>query len=196
VKRGFDVIVSGALLLLLAPLVAALALLVVTSSRGPALHRAARVGRGGHEFTMYKFRTMRAGAASAGPAITGRDDPRITSFGRALRSTRLDELPQLWNVLRGDMSLVGPRPEDPRFVANYSPADLEVLSVRPGITGSTQLAHRDEEQRLPADDPEAAYVRDILPRKIAMDLAYVRGRSFVGDVLILIRTVGAALRPN
>jgi len=192
VKRALDVAVSAVLLVVLAPVVAALAVLVRATSRGPALHRARRIGRGGDEFTMYKLRTMRADAS--GPRITGRDDPRVTRLGRFLRATRLDELPQLWNVLRGDMSLVGPRPEDPRFVERYTAEQLEILSVRPGMTGPAQLAHRDEEERLPAGEPEEAYARDILPGKLAIDLAYARGRSFLGDIAILLRTIGTAFR--
>jgi lipopolysaccharide/colanic/teichoic acid biosynthesis glycosyltransferase len=193
VKRAVDVTVSGLLFALLSPLIAVLAVLVRVTSPGPALHRARRVGQSGREFTMYKLRTMRRHGA-AGPAITGRDDPRVTSLGRALRRTRLDELPQLWNVLRGDMSLVGPRPEDPRFVARYTPEQREVLSVRPGITGPAQLAYRDEERLLPTEEPEGTYLRDIMPAKLAIDLAYVRRRSVLGDLLILGRTIGAAVR--
>jgi lipopolysaccharide/colanic/teichoic acid biosynthesis glycosyltransferase len=193
VKRAVDVMVSGLLFALLSPLIAVLAVLVRVTSPGPALHRARRVGQSGREFTMYKLRTMQRHGA-AGPAITGRDDPRVTSLGRALRRTRLDELPQLWNVLRGDMSLVGPRPEDPRFVARYTPEQREVLSVRPGITGPAQLAYRDEERLLPTEEPEGTYLRDIMPAKLAIDLAYVRRRSVLGDLLILGRTIGAAVR--
>lgn len=189
-KRGFDLVVSLILLLLLSPLIAVLALAVAATSSGSPLHRARRVGRGGAEFTLFKLRTMREGT---GPGVTSSADPRITRVGRLLRRTHLDELPQLWNVVRGDMSLVGPRPEDPRFVATYTAIERAVLAVRPGLTGPAQLAHRDEEQRLPAHDPEGAYVRDVLPGKLAIDLAYVRGRSFAGDLAILARTIASAL---
>jgi lipopolysaccharide/colanic/teichoic acid biosynthesis glycosyltransferase len=194
VKRALDVAVSAVLLSVLSPLLALLAVLVRLTSPGPALHRARRVGRGGHEFTMYKLRTMRRDAASTGPGITGRGDARITSLGRALRRTRLDELPQLWNVLRGDMSLVGPRPEDPRFVARYTPEQRTVLSVRPGITGPAQLAYRDEERLLPAEATEDAYARDVLPAKLAIDLAYVRRPSLLRDLAVLARTLAGVVR--
>ncbi len=191
-KRAIDIVVSAVLLFVLSPVIAALAATVRATTRGPALHRARRVGRAGAEFTMYKLRTMRVDAS--GPRITSRDDRRVTPFGRFLRRMRLDELPQLWNVLRGDMSLVGPRPEDPRFVERYTAEQLEILSVRPGLTGPAQLAHRDEEKRLPAGDTEETYARDILPGKLAIDLDYARHRSLLGDIAILLRTVGAALR--
>lgn len=193
-KRALDIVGSAVLLCVLSPLVVALMLLVRLDSPGPALHQARRVGRDGVEFTMYKLRTMRADAALSGPGITGRADPRITAIGRVLRRTHLDELPQLWNALRGDMSLVGPRPEDPRFVARYTPEQRAVLSVRPGITGPAQLAYRDEERRLPAESTEQAYERDILPGKLAIDLAYVRRRSLGGDLALLARTLAGLVR--
>jgi lipopolysaccharide/colanic/teichoic acid biosynthesis glycosyltransferase len=194
VKRALDVAVSAVLLAVLSPLLAVLAALVRFSSSGPALHRARRVGRGGAEFTMYKLRTMRRDAATTGPGITARGDARVTSLGRALRRTHLDELPQLWNVLRGDMSLVGPRPEDPRFVARYTPEQRAVLSVRPGITGPAQLAYRDEARLLPADATEDAYARDVLPAKLAIDLAYVRRPSLWRDLAVLARTIAGLVR--
>ncbi len=193
-KRSLDVAVSALLLAALSPYIAALALLVRVTSRGPALHGARRVGRDGAEFTMYKLRTMHQDAALTGPGITGRADPRVTAIGRVLRRTHLDELPQLWNVLRGEMSLVGPRPEDPRFVARYTPEQRAVLSVRPGITGPAQLAYRDEEHRLPAEHTEDIYVREILPAKLAIDLAYVRRPSLLGDLALLARTLAGVLR--
>ncbi|HEV8229085.1 MAG TPA: sugar transferase [Candidatus Limnocylindria bacterium] len=193
-KRALDVAVSAVLLAVLSPLLAVLAALVRFSSSGPALHRARRVGRGGAEFTMYKLRTMRRDAATTGPGITARGDARVTSLGRALRRTHLDELPQLWNVLRGDMSLVGPRPEDPRFVARYTPEQRAVLSVRPGITGPAQLAYRDEARLLPADATEDAYARDVLPAKLAIDLAYVRRPSLWRDLAVLARTIAGLVR--
>ncbi len=174
-KRALDVAVSAVLLVVLAPVVAALAVLVRATSRGPTLHRARRIGRGGDEFTMYKLRTMRADAS--GPRITGRDDPRVTRLGRFLRATRLDELPQLWNVLR---QLVEPRRRG--------------TAARRRARGGVRARHRDEEERLPAGEPEEAYARDILPGKLAIDLAYARGRSFLGDIAILLRTIGTAFR--
>jgi lipopolysaccharide/colanic/teichoic acid biosynthesis glycosyltransferase len=152
-----------------------------------------RVGRDGQPFTMLKFRTMHVGA-DAGAGITGAADARVTRLGRRLRAARLDELPQLINVLRGEMSLVGPRPESPRYVRYYTPEQLAVLRVRPGITGPTQLRFRDEAARLTAADVEAQYVGELLPAKLASDLEYVRTRTLWGDIAILLETVRLAVR--
>lgn len=185
-KRALDLAIAVPLLLALAPVMLVLAIAVRLTSPGPALHRAIRSGRDGRPFTMLKLRTMRPGA---GAAVTTTRDPRITALGRILRRTRIDEVPQLWNVVRGEMSLVGPRPEDPRFVALYTPEQRAVLAVRPGITGAAQLAFRDEERLLDPSDPEGSYVREVLPRKVAMDLAYVRRRTLAGDLAIIGRTL-------
>ncbi|TMB62591.1 MAG: sugar transferase [Chloroflexi bacterium] len=181
-KRALDLAVAVPLLVILSPVLVALAAAVRLTSRGPAFHRATRVGRDGRPFTMLKLRTMRAGP---GAAITTRDDPRVTALGRALRRARLDELPQLFNVVRGEMSIVGPRPEDPRFVALYSEEQRAVLALRPGITGAAQLVFRDEAALLDPADPEGSYVRAVLPRKLAIDLEYARGRSLAGDLRIM-----------
>jgi lipopolysaccharide/colanic/teichoic acid biosynthesis glycosyltransferase len=190
-KRVLDVVLAAGLLIATSPLLAAAALAVRLSSPGPILHRATRVGLHGRPFTILKLRTMARDAAVTGPGITAAGDRRVTPLGRLLRHSRLDELPQLWNVLRGDMSLVGPRPEDPRFVVLYTPEQRLVLSVRPGITGPSQLTFRHEQGLLANDDPEASYVREILPRKLSMDLDYVRGRGLGGDLRILVRTLAA-----
>jgi len=182
VKRALDLAVAVPLLVILSPVLVALAAAVRLTSRGPAFHRATRVGRDGRPFTMLKLRTMRAGP---GAAITTRDDPRMTALGRALRRARLDELPQLFNVVRGEMSLVGPRPEDPRFVALYSEEQRAVLALRPGITGAAQLVFRDEAALLDPADPDGSYIRAVLPRKLAIDLEYARGRSLAGDLRIM-----------
>jgi lipopolysaccharide/colanic/teichoic acid biosynthesis glycosyltransferase len=191
-KRGFDLAVAGVALLLLWPVLLALAALVRLDSPGPALYRALRVGRDGEPFKMLKFRTMRVGA-DGGSGITGAADGRVTRLGRRLRAARLDELPQIINVLRGEMSLVGPRPEAPRYVRYYTPEQLAVLRVRPGVTGPTQLRFRDEAALLTEADVEAQYVRDLLPAKLASDLEYVRTRSIWGDVGILWKTARLAL---
>jgi len=182
VKRALDLAVAVPLLVILSPVLVALAAAVRLTSRGPAFHRATRVGRDGRPFTMLKLRTMRAGP---GAAITTRDDPRVTALGRALRRARLDELPQLMNVVRGEMSIVGPRPEDPRFVALYSEEQRAVLALRPGITGAAQLVFRDEAALLDPADPDGSYIRAVLPRKLAIDLEYARGRSLAGDLRIM-----------
>lgn len=187
-KRGFDLLAATGLLVVLSPLLAVLALWVRLDSTGPALYRALRVGRDGRPFVMVKFRTMAVGA-DRHSAISGAADARVTRLGRRLRSSRLDELPQLINVVRGDMSLVGPRPEAPQFVRHYTPEQLAVLRVRPGITGPTQLRFRDEAMLLTEPDIEAQYVRELLPVKLTSDLAYARERTFAGDLALLVATV-------
>ena len=194
VKRAFDVVVSAALLLPLLPFMAGVAVLIRVIDGRPVLHRAVRSGQGGRPFVMYKFRTMALGHAHTG--VTGPDDPRVTRVGRVLRRGRLDELPQLFNVLAGDMSLVGPRPEDPRFVAAYTEEQEEVLTVRPGITSPTAIRFRDEAALLPSDPSlrDTYYADVVLPAKLALDLDYVRRRSFVSDLGILVETVAMLTR--
>lgn len=189
-KRLFDVICSGLGLLLLSPVLLAAAVWVKLDSPGPALFRQTRVGRFGVPFTIHKFRTMRT---STGAQITVGEDPRITRAGRLLRVTKLDELPQLWDVLRGAMSLVGPRPEVPRYVALY-PVELRdiVLSVRPGITDPASLRFRNESELLAkAADPEREYVEVVLPAKLRLAADYVRSASLMGDVRLILATLGA-----
>jgi lipopolysaccharide/colanic/teichoic acid biosynthesis glycosyltransferase len=195
-KRAFDLVASAAGLLLLWPVMAVIALAVRLDSPGPALFRQVRVGRAGREFELLKFRSMVSGRSAKGPLVTASGDARITRVGGWLRSSKLDELPQLINVLRGDMSLVGPRPEVPRYVAMY-PGHLRdvVLSVRPGITDEASIEFRDESDILgAAADPEATYVRQILPRKLEIYERYVRDHSLGGDLRILWRTFARVLR--
>ena len=189
-KRLFDITLSLLALVLLCPLLLAVALWVRLDSRGPVLFRQQRVGRGGRPFAILKFRTMQVNAEAAGLQITVGQDPRITRAGRWLRRSKLDELPQLLNVLRGEMSMVGPRPEVPRYVALY-PADQRatVLSVRPGITDLASLAFRDESTLLARSaDPERTYVEEILPIKLRHACDYVARRSLWLDLHILART--------
>jgi lipopolysaccharide/colanic/teichoic acid biosynthesis glycosyltransferase len=194
-KRWFDAVVAGVLLLVLSPFFLLIALAVAATSGLPVFYRAARAGRDGVTFDMLKFRTMRVGAA--GPSVTGRQDPRITPIGAVLRRTKLDELPQLLNVLCGQMSLVGPRPEDPRFVARYTAEQLTVLTVRPGITSPAAIRYRDEEQLLSADgvNLDEAYATTIMPAKLAIDLDYVRQRTFWRDIAILFQSVVVVMHP-
>jgi len=176
--------------MLLAPLLLLVALWIKLDSPGPALFRQIRVGRHGVPFTIHKFRTMRA---QPGAQITVGADPRITRAGHFLRATKLDEFPQLWDVLRGAMSLVGPRPEVPRYVAMY-PAALRdvVLSVRPGITDPASLNFRNESELLArAEDPEREYVEVVMPMKLQIAADYVRNASLVGDVRLILATLGA-----
>lgn len=192
-KRSLDIACSGAGLVLLSPLLAVVALAVRFSSQGPALFRQRRVGRDGRAFDILKFRSMRPDVG--GPAITASGDRRVTSLGRFLRGTKLDELPQLWNVLVGDMSLVGPRPEVPEFVARF-PADYaRILAVRPGITDFAALEYLDEEAVLASSaDPESTYLERVLPAKIAFYHRYLERMSLRTDLGILMRTVAALLR--
>ncbi len=193
-KRIFDAVVSLAALIVLSPLFPLIALIIRVTSPGPALHRAQRVGLNGQLFTFYKFRSMIVGAQKQGPGITGAGDPRITPIGRVLRRTKLDELPQLYNVLRGDMSLVGPRPEDPRYVALYTAEQREVLGVRPGITSAASVTFRHEEALLGGEDWETVYIEQIMPAKLAADLDYTRHPTVWRDLVILARTVAALFR--
>ncbi len=190
-KRALDIGASAAGLLMLAPLGLCAAAAIAREDGRPMIYRATRVGRYGRPFTMYKLRTMRRDAASRGPAITTAADPRVTRVGRLLRRTRIDELPQLWNVLRGEMSLVGPRPEDPAYVALYTPAQRVVLTVRPGITGLAQLAFADETRRLRPGHAHEDYVNVVLPAKLVIDLEYVATLSPWRDLRILARTARA-----
>jgi lipopolysaccharide/colanic/teichoic acid biosynthesis glycosyltransferase len=192
-RRGLDVTLALAGLTAVAPLLAALAVLVRATSPGPALYRARRVGRGRREFRMLKFRSMVQDAARIGPGITFRDDPRITPVGRVLRATKLDELPQLWNVLVGDMSLVGPRPEAPEYVALYPEEFLCVVDdVKPGVVGISQLLFRDEERQLGANVHDE-YLATAMPRKLRLDRAYLRRRSLPLDLGLLLFSVLAVL---
>ncbi|TQK10919.1 sugar transferase [Herbaspirillum sp. SJZ107] len=194
-KRLFDVCAAGIGLLLLAPLLLALALWVRLDSPGPVLFRQQRVGRHGVRFDILKFRTMVA-RPDDGRQLTVGCDPRITRAGRFLRSSKLDELPQLINVLQGTMSLVGPRPEVPRYVDCYPPAArAAVLSVAPGITDLASILYKEESEILGrAADPERAYVETILPVKLEYYQRYVRERSFWLDLRIIFRTLAAVLR--
>ena len=192
-KRAFDSVVALVGLVATSPFVLVAAALVKLESRGPAFYRGIRVGRDGRPFHVFKLRTMREGADQQGPAVTGTGDPRVTSVGRVLRRTKLDELPQLMNVLRGEMSLVGPRPEHPDFVKGYSQEQRQVLSVRPGITSPTSLAFIDEEDLLEGGDSVDRYVKEVMPQKLALDLQYMRTATFAGDLEILGKTIWRVL---
>jgi lipopolysaccharide/colanic/teichoic acid biosynthesis glycosyltransferase len=190
-KRLFDVLFAAAGLALLSPLLAAIAIWIRLDSRGPVLFRQTRMGRAFTPFVIYKFRTMTTEAAG-GPLITTGGDSRITRAGRYLRAAKLDELPQLFNVLKGDMSLVGPRPEVPRYVELFHDDYRDVLRVRPGVTDLASLKYRDEAALLgEAVDPEQAYVNCVLPDKIRLAKLYVARSSICFDLALIFRTVGA-----
>ena len=194
-KRLFDLALALPALALALPLMVAITLWVRLDSAGPALFRQQRVGRHGRLFHIHKFRTMRVRSSQAGPLITVAGDARVTRAGRWLRRTKLDELPQLLDVIRGNMSLVGPRPEVPRYMALYpDEARRLILSVRPGVTDRATIEFRDEERLLAAaSDPERAYVEQVMPIKQRYYLDYVARRSLAGDVGILIDTLRAVL---
>ncbi len=183
VSRTFDIVAASVLLVLTAPLVLAISLAIFVEGRGPLLYRARRVGFHGREFDMFKFRKM--GIDAAGPRLTVADDARLSRVGRMLARTKLDELPQLINVLRGDMALVGPRPEDPSYVALYPAEFAAITSVRPGITGLSQIAYRNEAALLVGDDFETVYRNELLPRKIELDRYYASRRCLALDLRIL-----------
>ena len=186
-KRTVDVVVAALALVVLLPLLLAIALLLRLDSPGPVFYRHMRVGLGGRTLRMLKFRKMREDAH--GPSLTLARDARLTRFGAWLAATKLDELPQLWHVLRGEMSLVGPRPESPSYVARYR-ADYDViLSVRPGLTGYTQLAFAREGWILDPHDPERHYLTGLLPQKVALDRLYACRPSFRRDPQILGATI-------
>ena len=192
-KRAIDLTLAIPGLILVSPLIAAGVVAVKLESRGPSFYRGLRVGRDGRQFRIVKLRSMSSGADQVGPAVTSAGDPRITRVGRLLRRTKLDELPQLWNVIRGDMSLVGPRPEHPDFVRLYTPEQRRVLSVRPGITSKTSLTFHDEERILAEQGGHSAYIYALMPQKLALDLEYVEHHSVGGDFRILGQTFLFAL---
>jgi lipopolysaccharide/colanic/teichoic acid biosynthesis glycosyltransferase len=197
-QRYFDIIIALVALILLFPLCAAIALVVRLSSRGPAIFRQTRVGRAGREFRILKFRTMIVDSPSGGPLVTVTRDPRITTVGAFLRKTKLDELPQLVNVLRGEMSIVGPRPEVPKYVALY-PRDacIAVLAVRPGMTDYSSIVLRDEQGLLAMEeDPERYYCDHLIPYKLALGAHYARTRTLAQDVRLILLTLVAIVAPD
>jgi lipopolysaccharide/colanic/teichoic acid biosynthesis glycosyltransferase len=189
-KRLTDIFISAVLLAVCSPLIALTALAVALTSRGPLLYRQQRVGARGRTFEIIKFRTMCVGADKSGPSVTSADDARITPIGRFLRKSKLDELPQLLNVLKGEMSLVGPRPQVPRFVQEFDPAKRTVvLSVPPGVTGITSICYRNEETMLAKiGNRESYYLRYLLPRKLEIDVWYVSHRSLFSDLYLIAAT--------
>lgn len=191
-KRAFDLALALPGLILLAPILLGIAVAMrFSGDDGPFLYRAIRVGAGGKPISVLKIRTMRAGAD--GPRLTSAADPRVTRVGRILRRYRIDELPQLVNVVQGEMSLVGPRPEDPAFVDLSDPIHRKVFTATPGITGLAQLAFHDEARTLSGPDADQRYRHEILPAKLRLDAEYLDTRSISLDLRIIVRTLGAVL---
>lgn len=194
-RRAVDVVAALAGLLLCAPLLAGISLAVRLSSRGPVIYRQERVGRDGIPFRICKFRTMVADADRSGPLVSGEADPRVTRVGRWLRRSRLDELPQLLNLLRGEVTLVGPRPEVARYVAHYTPAERELLRVRPGIVGPGALlfAQGQAAELDGQDDPEMYYLQRQMHPRLVLDLDYIAHRGLRRDLTLLTRAGGVVL---
>ena len=189
-KRVFDFIAAFIGLLLLSPILLVIALWIKFSSKGPLFYTQKRVGKDFKEFDIYKFRSMVVNADKIGPSVTSGDDSRITEVGKFIRKTKIDELPQLFNVLKGDMSLVGPRPEVMQFVAKKRDEYKKVLSVRPGITDNAAIEFRDEETIMNAyEDKEKAYLDIILPKKIKLYYNYIDNISFTNDIKLLLHTL-------
>lgn len=194
-KRILDVCVAAVAVVVLSPFFLMIALAVRLSSPGPVLYTQERIGLNGRSFRMLKFRSMVRNADRMAANVSATSDPRVTRFGAFLRKYYLDESPQLFNVLKGDMSLVGPRPETPEFVALYTPEERRVLTVRPGIAGPSTIAFMDEADLLDqVDDPEAYYVVAVMHERVRLDLEYLGHRSFVYDVRLLVKQLVAILR--
>lgn len=189
-KRIFDIVVSFVGLVILSPLFLILAIAIARDSKGPVFFKQTRVGRNGVPFKIYKFRTMVEDAEARGMQLTVGDDSRITKVGTFLRKTKIDELPQLINVFKGEMSFVGPRPEVPKYVGLYTEDQRQVLMVRPGITDLASIEYRNESELLAtADNPEKVYIEEVMPRKIELNKEYIRCTSLGLDIRIIIRTI-------
>lgn len=189
-KRSYDLCFAALGLLILSPLFLLIAVVVKLSDGGPVIFLQKRVGRYGRLFWIWKFRTMVVNAETQGPSVTKAGDQRVTTVGKVLRKTKLDELPQLWNVLHGEMSFVGPRPEVPRYVARYTAEQREVLNLKPGITDLATLEFRHEEELLrKVPDTEKFYAEYCLPRKIELNLAYNRHANLWQDTQIVLRSL-------
>ncbi len=189
-KRVFDIIATVLGSILLLPIIIPIALWIKLSSKGPLFYIQKRVGKNFKEFDLYKFRSMIIDADKVGPSVTSGDDPRITKVGKIIRRTKVDELPQLLNVLKGDMSLVGPRPEVLKFVKEKKEAYKKVLSVKPGITDNAAIEYRDEEEIMNQyEDKEKAYIDIVLPEKIKLYNQYIDNISFMNDFKLILKTL-------
>ncbi len=193
-KRLLDILSSLLVLILLCPLWLVLALLIVCDSRGGVFYRQIRVGKDNKDFYLYKFRTMRPDADKKSLLTVGERDSRVTRVGYFLRKYKLDEFPQLINVLKGDMSIVGPRPEARKYVDMYTPEQMRVLSVRPGLTDLASIQYVHENELLAAsDNPEQTYIDVVMPAKLQLNLQYIDNQSFWGDIKLIFKTFAAIL---
>ena len=193
-KRLLDIFSSALVLLLLLPFWLIIALAIVLESRGGVFYRQVRVGKDNKDFQLYKFRTMRTGSDQKGLLTVGERDSRITRVGYFLRKYKIDEFPQLLNVLKGDMSIVGPRPEVRKYVDMYTPEQMRVLSVRPGLTDIASIQYVHENELLAAsDDPEKTYIEEVMPAKLELNLQYIDNQSVLGDIKLIWKTFTAIL---
>jgi lipopolysaccharide/colanic/teichoic acid biosynthesis glycosyltransferase len=198
-KRVLDIAFASSALVVTAPLMLLTTIAIRATSRGPALFRQWRVGLNGHPFQLLKFRTMKTTAPESGPGVTRAGDARITWIGRRLREWKLDELPQLINVLRGEMSIVGPRPDLDEFWRQATDVERQALAVKPGLTGAATLVFSNEQKllaQIPAPDLVVFYVRDLLPRKARLDCEYAARANFVSDCRVLLKTVAGMISPS
>lgn len=193
-KRFLDILFSSAVLLVFTPLWLLIALAIVLESRGGVFYRQVRVGRGNRDFVLYKFRTMHTGADRKGLLTVGERDNRVTRVGYFLRKYKLDEFPQLFNILKGDMSIVGPRPEVRKYVDLYTPEQMKVLEVRPGLTDYASIRYVHENEILAqAENPEQTYIQEVMPAKLALNLQYVANQSVREDIKLIFQTFIAIL---
>lgn len=189
-KRIFDLFSSAICLLLFSPVLLFLAVWILVDSRGGVFYKQVRVGKNGEEFKLLKFRSMRPNSDKAGQLTIGNDN-RITKVGRFIRRTKLDELPQLINIIKGEMSVVGPRPEVPKYVAMYTPEQRKVLQALPGLTDYASIQFIDEQTILGASpDPEKTYITEVMPQKLALNLQYINDRTFFLDIKLIFKTIG------
>jgi lipopolysaccharide/colanic/teichoic acid biosynthesis glycosyltransferase len=189
-KRVFDLVASFAVLLIVWPILLGISLAIALETRGGVFYRQIRVGKNAREFLLFKFRSMAANSDKSGQLTVGENDNRITKVGYILRKTKLDEVPQLLNILLGDMSVIGPRPEVPKYVALYTETQKKVLSVRPGLSDYASLEYMKENELLAkSDNPEQTYINEIMPEKLALNLRYIKEQSLLVDFKIIFATV-------
>lgn len=194
-KRIFDILFSSIGLILISPILLVISIIIKITSEGPILFKQVRVGKDNKDFKILKFRTMIVDADKKGLKITVKDDPRITKIGKFLRKTKLDELPQLFNVLLGDMSFVGPRPEVRKYVDLYTEEQKQVLSVRPGITDLASIKYRNENELLDqSTNPEDTYINEIMPSKLKINLDYVKNINLVNDIKLILLTIKTVIK--
>ncbi|MEN8927965.1 MAG: sugar transferase [Flavobacteriales bacterium] len=195
IKRLFDIVSSVIGLILFSPFFVGISILILVTSKGGIFYRQTRVGKNQEEFKLFKFRTMKPGSDKAGQITVGNNDGRITGIGKVLRKLKLDEIPQLLNVIKGDMSIVGPRPEVPKYVKLYSKQQLKVLSVRPGLTDLASIEFINENELLgKSENPEEEYVNEIMPKKLLLNSQYIENQSFFGDIWLIFKTFGKIIK--